>query len=126
VIETRGALIVIEGKSTEPGPTKHSSWMKLRHQMLRHLDGAFSERKENQQLFGLFIVEGDPPNVLDVPRVWLRAAEATRSPEAVAKSLPHRTEEECHELRDAFLGVVTWQSITQKFELPPDLLRPRR
>jgi hypothetical protein len=125
VIETREALIVVEGKFTEPGPTKHSTWMKVRHQMLRHLDGAFESRGERQRLFGLLIVEGELPDERVVPRVWSRAAEATRSSEAVRESLPHRPDEERREIRDAFLGVVTWQRIVQEFGLPPDLLRKR-
>lgn len=34
-IETPDALVVIEGKRTESGPTTHTSWMPNRHQMWR-------------------------------------------------------------------------------------------
>ncbi len=43
-LETDDAIIVIEGKRTESGPTRTTDWMEPRDQMLRHLDCAHACR----------------------------------------------------------------------------------
>ena len=53
-IETPGALVVIEGKRTEPGPTTDTTWMSGRHQIWRHLDAAW-EIRGRRSVFGLFL-----------------------------------------------------------------------
>jgi hypothetical protein len=65
---TDDALIVIEGKRTEAGPTTRTSLMAGRHQMLRHLDAAW-EIRGRRAVYGMFIVEGDPANG-GIPAVW--------------------------------------------------------
>lgn len=57
-IETPHLLIVIEGKRTEREPTTSTKWMPVRHQMLRHLDGAW-EIAAGRSVIGFFIVEGE-------------------------------------------------------------------
>jgi hypothetical protein len=55
-LDTGEVVVVIEGKRTEPGPTTSTAWMRVRHQMLRHLDGAW-EFRQGRRLYGLFTVE---------------------------------------------------------------------
>ncbi len=58
VIETPDALIVIEGKRTEPKPTTDTTWLSGRHQIWRHIDAAW-ECRGHRKVFGMYIVEGD-------------------------------------------------------------------
>jgi hypothetical protein len=48
--------------------------------------------------------------------------EKTVSPEVVAGSLPHLTEQGRGELMTHYLGVTTWQDIVRKFRLPESAL----
>jgi hypothetical protein len=53
---TPSALIVVEGKRTEAGPTADTTWLKGRHQMWRHINAAWEIRGQ-RQVFGFFVVE---------------------------------------------------------------------
>jgi hypothetical protein len=122
VIETPDALIVVEGKRTEGGPTTKTTWMMGRHQMLRHIDGAF-EAKGSKRVFGLFIVETDPQfSRYIVPDKWIRAARETISADAIEKSLPHRSEEHQKAIAKAFVGVTTWTAVCRRLRISEDLL----
>lgn len=117
---TPDALIVVEGKRTEPGPTRGTEWMPGRHQMFRHIDAAW-EIRGNRAVYGLFVVEGVEGGVA-VPPVWAAAATETRSETAVTSSLPHRSAEEQQGIRDAFVGVTTWRALVNEFGLPSGTL----
>jgi hypothetical protein len=86
-ISTDDAVVVIEGKRTEPSPTTATTWMPIRHQMLRHLDAAWDLRGD-RQLFGFFIVEES------ATARWTQAATQTIGAEALEASLPHRSADE--------------------------------
>lgn len=88
-------------------------WMEGRHQMLRHLDGAW-EIRGGRQVAGFFIVEGDDASE-EVPAKWLSFARETVSPGAIAASLPHRGPEEQRRIATAFAGVTTWQRVCREF-----------
>ena len=124
VIETPDALVIVEGKFTERGPTTHTTWMSGRHQMLRHLDGAWEARGE-RAVFGIFAVEGEDPDPRRVPVKWQIASRHTRSIAATEGSLPHRSVEDRRAIADALVGVVTWQAVADGFELPAGILTPR-
>jgi hypothetical protein len=117
---TPEALIVVEGKRTEAGSTTSTTWMAGRHQMLRHIDAAW-EIRGKRSVYGLFIVEALTGTVA-APAVWEKAAEATRGDGAIRSSLPHRTGAEQDAIRQAFIGVTTWQAVMSEFGLNPDLL----
>jgi hypothetical protein len=106
---TDDAMVVVEGKRTEPGPTTSTTWLSGRHQMLRHLDAAW-EMRAGRRLFGFFLVEGEGADSTQVPTLWQRAALDTLRPETLATSLPHRREAERTEIARAFIGVATWQA----------------
>lgn len=114
-LETDEALIVIEGKRTERGPTTDTTWLRGRHQMLRHIDCAW-EIRGARAVYGFFIVEGEGggADALPVPKRWKEAAEATVSAKALAESLPHRSPAERQALADAFLGMTTWQAVCRQ------------
>jgi len=122
-IETPEALILVEGKYTEGGATTTTTWMTERHQMLRHLDGAW-EIKGKRSVYGLFIVDAgvaDAP--LTVPEKWRKAAEATVDPNVLKTSLPHRQDPADRDrIGRSLVGITTWQAITAAFDLDPTLL----
>src|SRR6476620_960501 len=58
-LDSADAVIVVEGKRTETAPTTSTAWMRVRHQMLRHLDAAW-EHRQGRRIYGLYIVEAEP------------------------------------------------------------------
>jgi hypothetical protein len=118
---TRDALIVVEGKRTEAGPTTSTTWMAGRHQMLRHIDAAW-EIRGDRSVYGMFIVEA-LPGTDDVPELWQQAAKDTCSDAAIQSSLPHRSLADQEGIRRAMVGVTTWQRIVSTFHLPPSVLQ---
>jgi hypothetical protein len=120
-LETDEVVVVIEGKRTESSPTTATAWKPVRHQMLRHLDGAW-EIRGSRSVYGFFIVEGAPERPGDIPQVWEDFAKTTVSAEALARSLPHRTREEQRRIAEAFLGVTTWQAVCAQFDIPKEVL----
>lgn len=117
-LETPDAIVVIEGKYTERGPTTYTQWMPIRHQMHRHLDAAW-EIRGGKRVYGFFIVEGDGRSG-EVTSDWLRFAEQTYSDKALIRSLPHRCEER-EALARCFLGVTTWQNVLREFGLTANI-----
>jgi hypothetical protein len=107
-LATADLVVVVEGKRTESGPTTSTTWMPVRHQILRHLDAAF-EIRGGRALFGFFIVEGQPDGSL--PPLWINACRETLSEATVAGSLPHRPETERRIIQNGFLGATTWQRV---------------
>jgi len=110
-ILTPDAVIVVEGKRTEAGPTLDTSWLSGRHQMWRHIEGAWNIRG-SRRVFGFFLVEGDAAGV---PEIWKAAAKATTQVESLASSFPHLDPAEREELAACFLGVGTWQQVCGTF-----------
>jgi hypothetical protein len=124
-LQTEEAIVVIEGKRTESGPTTTTSWMPGRHQMLRHMDCAW-ELRGSRLVFGFFIVEGDGgAEAVGVPPRWADAAAETVRPAALRGSLPHRTAAEQAEICRGFLGVTTWQRLCAELEIPWSALPDR-
>ncbi len=123
-LETDEVVVVIEGKRTESGPTTTTTWMPVRHQMLRHLDGAW-EIKGGRAVYGFFIVEEDSGRPGGILSAWKDFGKATVSPETLAQSLPHRTPEEQGRIAEAFLGVTTWQAVCGRFNIPLAVLIDR-
>ena len=111
-IRTDKAVIVIEGKRTETGPTTRTDWMPVRYQMLRNLDCA-REAYPNLALYGFYIVEGDERGA--VPKKWWEFVAQTTAPESVTASLPHRPEEEQIAIISAFRGITTWQEVCSTY-----------
>lgn len=109
-IETADALIVIEGKRTERDATRVTTWLDKRDQMLRHLDGAWEQRR-GRRLYGFLIVE----NVggVEVPAHWRDVCEHTVSSQTLKDSLPHRSVAERAAIATSFLGATTWQRVCQ-------------
>jgi hypothetical protein len=122
-IQTPDALVVVEGKRTEAGPTTNTTWLAGRHQIWRHIDAAW-ERRGRRQVFGLFIVESKG-GTSEVPELWLKAVQDALSPAVIASSFPHRSPEERQEIAACFVGVTTWQRVIQEFNLPSSTLIDR-
>jgi hypothetical protein len=113
-IETPDALIVVEGKRTEAGPTTSTKWMSARHQMWRHIDAAW-EIAARRRVFGMFIVE-DVAGCL--PHIWAAACGELTSATALTGSFPHRSSEEIQSIAKCFIGVTTWRDVCAEFSIP--------
>lgn len=111
VIETPDAVIVIEGKRKERKPTTRTEWMRPRHQMLRHMDGAW-EQRNGRRVRGFFIVEAAGR---ELPRGWRSAVTDTLAAENVTGSLPHRSRSEQEAITTGFLGITTWAAVCGEF-----------
>lgn len=120
-VRTSEYLVLVEGKKTEPGPTTRTSWMDVRHQILRNIDAAWDDRGY-RELVAFFAVEGREPDPTAVPPQWQAAVEATVSDDVLAGSLPHRSDAVRRQMAEAFLGAVTWQAICNEFALPAETL----
>lgn len=123
-LDSAEVVIVVEGKRTETAPTTSTAWMRVRHQMLRHLDSVW-DHLEGRRLYGLYIVEGESgTGSIQPPSTWHEAVESTISHEVLRGSLPHRTPDERSQIAAALLGVTTWQAICDEFQIPRDVLIP--
>ena len=120
-LESDDLVVVIEGKRTEPAPTTTTTWMPVRHQMLRHLDAAW-DRRGDRQLLGFFIVEGDTGDSMAVPAHWREAARNTTTSGALAQSMPHRSQEVQQRIGNAFIGVTTWQAVCRALSISEAVL----
>jgi len=117
-------VIVVEGKRTEAAPATSTDWMSVRHQMLRHLDGAW-EHRQGRQIYGLFIVEAEQgTSSAEASSAWQEAVELTVSQHVLNGSLPHRSPEERSQIAGALLGVTTWQAVCDEFQIPREVLIP--
>jgi len=113
-LETENAIVVIEGKRTEGGPTTETKWMKIRHQILRHIDCAW-EIRGNKTVIGFFIVDQTKCDPGDPSSKWEEYEQGTTSQEALCHSLPHRGPEEQMNISRCFTGVTTWQQVCSEF-----------
>jgi len=120
-IETSDAILVIEGKRTESGPTIDTKWLPGRHQMWRHIDAAW-ERAGRRRVFGFFIVESTDQTL---PTEWSAACDALLSAQVLASSFPHRSGKDVKSISGCFLGLTTWQRVCAEFDLP-DSCHPDR
>lgn len=110
-IITPDAIIVVEGKRTEAGPTTDTSWLAGRHQIWRHIEGAWGMRG-SRSVFGLFLVEEADG---ELPPLWNTAAHHTASEAALISSFPHLLAAERSALAKCFIGVGTWQQVCAEF-----------
>jgi hypothetical protein len=123
-LDSAAAVIVVEGKRTETAPTTSTAWMRVRHQMLRHLDAAW-EYRQGRRIYGLYIVEAQTgTSSTEPPYTWHEAVESTISGEVLRASLPHRTADERSQIASALLGVTTWQAVCDEFQIPREVLIP--
>lgn len=118
LLETDSLVICIEGKRTEAGCTTHSSWMRRRSQLLRHMDAAIDEFP-SKRILGLLIVEGDGGAEAVSPSLhWLEESEAQYEQSMLDDSLPHRTPSERRRIANGVLGVTTWQALCKAVDVP--------
>lgn len=112
---TPEALIVVEGKRTEPGPTTYTTWLEGRHQIWRHIDAAW-EVRGRRAVYGFFIVEGDSSGERHrLPEVWSEACLNCLTDAALETSFPHRSEAEARAISRCFPGATTWQGVCETF-----------
>lgn len=117
-VVTPDAVIVVEGKRTESGPTTDTSWLAGRHQIWRHIEGAWGMRSA-RKVFGFFIVEEADGRISEL---WERAAKETVSERTLSTSFPHLSAEEKSEIAGSFIGVATWQQVCAEFDIDVTIL----
>jgi hypothetical protein len=110
-IITPDAIVVIEGKRTELGPTLNTAWLTGRHQIWRHIEAAWCAR-EGKRVFGFFIIEGDEAGI---PARWKEAAGSALYETSLCTSFPHRSTAEIAQIASCYLGVATWQQVCSQF-----------
>jgi hypothetical protein len=110
----RDALVVIEGKRTEPTTTTDTTWLTGRHQMWRHLDAAW-EVRGRRAVFGFFIVESEADGSLS--EHWRSAAASCLGPDTLRSSFPHRSSSEIDAISRCYLGVTTWRQVCDRFQI---------
>lgn len=117
-LETADAVICIEGKRTEAGCTTHTTWMRCRSQLIRHMDAA-REVYAGKRVLGLLIVEGNGGAEAVTPsQHWLAQSSAQYEEKMLKGSLPHRSEAERTVIANGILGVTTWQAVCAVNDLP--------
>jgi len=118
---TPSAVVFVEGKRTEMGPSKRVLWYPGRNQVLRVLDcaAAHARQTHRKHYFAILVVEeelvkGEPIRQAEIEGVtW---------PSTVRDSLPHLTDEERTALLSHYLGVTTWQAIVAGLDLGNEVL----
>lgn len=118
-VRTSEMVLVVEGKRTESEPTRRTTWMETRHQMLRHLDCALEAYPE-LAVIGMMIVEGEANG--DVRGQYREYCEELLSDRVINGSLPHRSSSERERIAGGFAGVSTWQRICRELDVPEDVL----
>jgi len=120
LLETDRAVICVEGKWRERACTTKTTWMPERSQLLRHMDAA-TDKFRGKQVLGLLMVEGTASDPNHPSKHWLDQCKQQYGSTLVAKSLPHRTNDEQKRIADGVLGVVTWQAVCERFGIawPP-------
>ena len=118
-VRTPELVLVVEAKRTESEPTRRTTWMEVRHQMLRHLDCAV-EGYRNLAVIGMMIVEGEAGG--EVPNQYREYCQELLSDEIVNESLPHRSRSERERIAGGFAGVTTWQHVCRKLDVPENVL----
>ena len=110
VIETNSFVLVIEGKRTEPRITDHTTWMKHRDQLIRHMDGAYDYAiGEKKKVYGLYIVED--PCKYNFKKYAGGPYRRGSSMSCWEESLPHRSQGERKYLKEHFLGHILWTDL---------------
>jgi hypothetical protein len=115
MIETPDALIVIEGKRTESGPTLDTTWLSGRHQIWRHIDAAW-EIRGRRRVFGLFIVQGQESDG-GLPPHWQKAIRDAVGSVVLDASFPHRSSTERDAIAACFVGGTTWNLVCKAFNI---------
>jgi hypothetical protein len=115
-LRTTSALIVIEGKRTEPTATVDTTWLRGRHQVWRHIDAAW-EIRGKRDVYGFFIVDQPDPLTHDTPANWLAVASECQTDSVLRSSFPHRSAEEVSAISRCFLGATTWQQVCARFDI---------
>jgi hypothetical protein len=113
LIETPDALIVIDGKRTEAGPTPDAPLPGGRPPIWRHIDAAW-EIRGRRRVFGFCIVPGCEPDG-GLPPLLLDALHHTVSGAVLGASFPHRSLVERDAIVACMLGGTTWNAVCKAF-----------
>jgi hypothetical protein len=117
LLVARDALVVVEGKRTEPTTTTETTWLAGRHQIWRHVDAAW-EIRGRRAVYGMFIVESDAASTDgSVPEHWRTAGEQCLAQETLRRSFPHRSADEAAAISRCYLGVTTWRRVCERFHI---------
>lgn len=111
-IESDRAILVVEGKLTEPHLTSSTSYLQSRNQMLRHIQGAIEynrRKRQNKRIVAFYIV---PESFTQIDEIGDR----TRFDEVLKKeSLPITDPAYAKEIASCYFGCTTWEAIQMEF-----------
>lgn len=118
LLESDELVLCVEGKRTENKTTTHTSWMRRRSQLVRHMDAALDSFPEKRVL-GILIVEGrGGPDDLAPTVDWVNHCAEQHEESMLADSLPHRSPEERRRVGKGILGLTTWQAVCRAVDVP--------
>jgi len=104
------AVVFIEGKRTEYGPSKSIGFAQKRNQIMRNLECVQSYgRMRGLDYYAMLVIEDG-----DQHRATIAADVANH----VADSFPHLSRPEIRDIEKHYLGYTTWKRIVDEFHLP--------
>jgi hypothetical protein len=107
---TEKAVIFVEGKRTESGPSAAISWYAKRDQVLRILDCArWYAMRTGLEYYAMLIIEDDPEKI--------EVAKQTGRAETFENSFPHLSPRSRQIVEKRYLGVATWKQVSDAFRL---------
>lgn len=110
LLEGERVVLCVEGKRTEAKCTTTTQWMRMRSQLVRHMDAAY-DSFPGKRILGLMIVEGEgDATALQPSAHWVEQSTAQHGDAMIEASLPHRDTAIRSAIRDGMLGVTTWQA----------------
>lgn len=118
---TTNAVIFVEGKRTEEGPSREVTWWRGRNQVIRNIECAleWSARKQLSYAFVLLVLE---EALCAAGSERARNADDVTGPECISQSLPHLGNGERDALMKHYLGWTTWESMARTFQFDPAVL----
>jgi len=111
-IETEDIIFIGEGKRTEAGITKGTTWNSRRDQIIRDIDCAFNY--SSKKIYAFYILE-ETDGSLD--KNWNKDLLCYNDIEYFKKSLPHRYDFELELIMQSYIGCLTWQEIGALFNI---------
>jgi hypothetical protein len=108
----QNAIVFIEGKRTEEGPSREVTWWSGRNQVIRNVECVLEQGRATGRANAFVILIVDEEHCT-AGSSRARSAEAAASEESIRASLPHLGPAERTELMNHYLGWTSWQAIVR-------------
>ncbi len=103
-IETENQIFIGEAKRTESTLTSSTTWLKVRDQLIRHIDSVIDSDKK---VYSFFILEN--------PALYELDKYINDDNDFYKNNLPHRSLDIVEKIKKTYLGYTTWNEINEKF-----------